>query len=406
MKRLFAFFLLLPLAIVATAQDIDEATLIKISGVVRDEITNDKLEDVSITVPGTNIGTITNGDGYFTLKLKEKPEILQFSAIGYKTNTYKLAKGIENIKINLTPSTMVLKELVVYSGHAFNLLMSALEKRRENNVQKPELHTSFYRETIQKGSRFVDVSEAVLNTYNAGYQLGTTYDKVKVIQGRHLVSQRGKDTISVKVMGGPTLPIMLDAVKNTDVLFDPIDLDAYKYEMDEPVVIDDEPQLVISFTPIVEKPWALYYGKIYLNKQTLAFTRLEFSLDTRDQAKAIRHMLYKKPRGLRFKPRELTTIVNYKNGRINYMRNTFRFHCDYKKRLFATNFTCTSEMVVTDVEENYHGPKIENKERFKERETFGDAVQNFSDPNFWGAYNIIEPTESLEKAVDRLKKMK
>lgn len=31
-------------------------------------------------------------------------------------------------------------------------------------------------------------------------------------------------------------------------------------------------------------------------------------------------------------------------------------------------------------------------------------VDNFSDADFWNDYNIIEPTESLEKAVLKLRK--
>ena len=33
-----------------------------------------------------------------------------------------------------------------------------------------------------------------------------------------------------------------------------------------------------------------------------------------------------------------------------------------------------------------------------------DEVDNFTSDNFWGGYNIIEPTESLEHAVNKLKK--
>ncbi|MDO4214748.1 MAG: carboxypeptidase-like regulatory domain-containing protein [Bacteroidales bacterium] len=388
------------------AQDNTDDLLIRISGVVRDQFTREKMIDVSVSVPGTNIGTITNEDGVFSLKLKSRPAYIELSSIGYKTSKVRLTKDIEELKISMTPSTMVLKELVVYSGQADKLIRAALDKRKENNVQTTELHTSFYRETIEKGSRFIDVSEAILSTYKAGYNMGIGQDKVKVVQGRHLMSQRGKDTLAVKVMGGPTMPIILDAVKNEDIIFNSTDMPCYKFEMEEAVTINDQPQFVISFSPTTLQPWALYYGKVYLDKQTLAFTRIELQLDMRDQAKATRHMLFRKPNALRFRPRELSTVINYKNGRISYMKNTFRFNCDWKKRLFAYNYTCISEMVVTDVEENYKGPKIMNKEKFGERESFYDAVQYFSDPNFWGDYNIIEPTESLEKAVNKLKKVK
>ena len=35
---------------------------------------------------------------------------------------------------------------------------------------------------------------------------------------------------------------------------------------------------------------------------------------------------------------------------------------------------------------------------------YTSKVENFMDEDFWGAYNIIEPTESLESAVNKLKK--
>lgn len=31
-----------------------------------------------------------------------------------------------------------------------------------------------------------------------------------------------------------------------------------------------------------------------------------------------------------------------------------------------------------------------------------DRVEYFKDPEFWEDYNIIEPTESLDKAIDKL----
>ena len=40
----------------------------------------------------------------------------------------------------------------------------------------------------------------------------------------------------------------------------------------------------------------------------------------------------------------------------------------------------------------------------KQRDSFTQMVNNFNDPDFWRDYNIIEPTESLEKAIKKLKK--
>lgn len=59
-------------------------------------------------------------------------------------------------------------------------------------------------------------------------------------------------------------------------------------------------------------------------------------------------------------------------------------------------------MVMVDREEDPLS-SISRKDAFGAREIFYDMVDNFNDENFWNDYNIIEPTESLEKAVLKLK---
>ncbi|MCC8120271.1 MAG: hypothetical protein LIP09_16240 [Bacteroidales bacterium] len=39
------------------------------------------------------------------------------------------------------------------------------------------------------------------------------------------------------------------------------------------------------------------------------------------------------------------------------------------------------------------------------KHVFSDKVINLYDPAFWSNYNIIEPSESLEKALPKLRKI-
>ncbi len=61
-----------------------------INGTVRDKQTNKKLEYVSISVAGTGIGTITNTDGGFALKVKDslQAKTLEVSHIGYSNQQF------------------------------------------------------------------------------------------------------------------------------------------------------------------------------------------------------------------------------------------------------------------------------------------------------------------------------
>ena len=177
--------------------------------------------------------------------------------------------------------------------------------------------------------------------------------------------------------------------------------------MEESVVMDNRPQYVISFQPQAILPYALHYGKLYIDKESLAFTRAEFNLNMEDRDKATSAILKKKPAGLRFRPVEVSFLVTYKqvNGKsyLNYIRNEVRFKCDWKRRLFSTNYAMVSEMVVTDSKDQAVNA-IPYKMSFKSSQSLSDKVSDFRDENFWGSYNIIEPTESLEKAANKLRK--
>lgn len=404
MKRLIILLCCVVVALAGNAQGVSDTIVCRISGVVRDKSNGNRLENVSITVPGMDVSTVTNSDGFFLLKLREKPLAFNVSSLGYKTRKVSLATGgTQDLDIRLAPAAIPLPELIVYQDDPEKLVYSAMMRVKDNFVLSSELHESFYRETIQKGGRYIDIAEAILTTYRKGYDHSIAADRVKIEQGRHIVSQRAKDTLSVKVLGGPTTPIVLDAVKNHELLFEDIIDGCYDFSMEAPDVIDERLQFVISFRPRVVRDWALYHGRFYIDRQTLAFSRIEFSLDVTDQAKATGTMLYKKPAGLRFRPLELSTTVSYRDGRINYMNTEFRFKCDYRRRFFSRTYRCTSEMVVTDVQPNYQGRNIDSKDRFKDRQSFNDCVNEFSNPDFWKDYTIIEPTESLEKAIRKIK---
>jgi len=60
----------------------------------------------------------------------------------------------------------------------------------------------------------------------------------------------------------------------------------------------------------------------------------------------------KKPAGLIFEPISTNYLVTYKKVNdkyhVNYMRSEVRFRADWRKRIFKTTYTITSEMAITD----------------------------------------------------------
>ena len=108
-----------------------------------------------------------------------------------------------------------------------------------------------------------------------------------------------------------------------------------------------------------------------------------------DKNKATQAILRKKPFGLRFKPVEVSYLISYKNLEgityLSYIRNNIRFKCDWKRKLFSTNYTILSEMVVTDRKETilqlFHIKQHSNKIMYSQTKwitlpvtTFGEAI--------------------------------
>jgi len=412
-KKLLLVILMLAIVVPLQAQmsNTNDDSYITINGVVKNKQNKKKIEYANVSVKGTNIGTVTNEDGEFTLKIKSvlHAESVVVSHVGYASSQIALTgNDMDNVKIWLTPQNNLLNEVIVRAGEARQLVQSAINNIPSNYEARRCLLTGFYRETAQKRSRYINISEGVINIYKTAYgERSVKDDRVQVFKGRKLLSDRAGDTLAVRLLGGPTLSVYTDAVKNPDVLLDNESLSYYIFKMENPIYIGHRLQYVISFAPQVTLPYALFYGRLYIDRESLAFTRIELSLDMSDRNKATQAILRKKPYGVIFKPQELSFLIDYKERdgimSLSYIRNETKFKCDWKKKLFSTGYTVVSEMVVTDqVDEGVKG--IPYKVSFNTEDSFTDKVKAFTDDNFWGAYNIIAPTETLDKAVNKLKK--
>jgi len=411
-KRLLLMLLVLTVGMVAvSAQESGGGEFYTISGIVKDAKSKKAVEYVNVSALGTNVGTITNEDGGFSLKISSELDAkeIQLSCIGYYNTVITLTKNNKDGGIiYITPESYSLSEVQVFSWkNPRNLVKAAIDKVEDNYTMNANTLTGFYRETVQKRRRYINISEAVIEVYKSAYNQPHTRDQVKVLKGRKLISPKASDTLSVKFLGGPNMPIYLDIVKNPDVLLDEEALQYYTFSMGEATSIDDRMQYVVHFEPMMILPYPLYEGTLYIDRMTLSFTRAEFRMDMRDKQKVTATVLREKPKGLRFTPEEVSYIVTYKHQGdktyLNYIRNEIKFKCDWNRRLFATNYIVSGETVITDRKDK-DVLRIPNKEAFSPRQSLSQEVSLYQDDNFWDNYNIIEPTESLENAVNRLKK--
>ncbi|MBN1251225.1 MAG: carboxypeptidase-like regulatory domain-containing protein [Bacteroidales bacterium] len=382
-------------------------------GKVKDKDNNKEIVFANISIVGTHVGTVTNLDGEFTIKVKKSSEAQEilFSHIGYDNNKISTSDlKAENNLIYLQVSSKPLNEVTVRPTDAKKLIRQAIEKVHLNYSNSPALYTGFYRETVKQRRDYISISEAIVDIYKQSY-IEESDDKVKVFKGRKSTNVKQSDTLAFKLQGGPNVSLLLDIAKNPYVLIDEDVINNYDFELSDIVSVNNRLNYLVSFKPFISSPdYPSFIGKYYIDVQTLAITSVEFGLDLTEKELVGKFFVKKKPIGLKIIPISTSYWVNYKelNGKFyfNYARSEVKFKCNWKKKLFNSNYTVMSEIAMTDwATEDI--VKFKNKESLKKNEVFADKVSAFTDEDFWGEHNYIEPDQSIEAAIKKYaRKMK
>ena len=405
-KRLFIIFILL---IAVSKNLIAQSDVIIIEGQVRDAQNKERIANAAITVKGTAVGTVSNTEGEFILKIPKDLNAKYFavSHISYLTKTISVNEHARTkMTILLEPQIVQLGGVHVLKADPKEVVLKTYEKIKKNYSLNPNMMKGFYRESIRQRRDYISITEAVVDIYKLAYD-DSRFDQVSIFKGRKGVNVKKADTLNVMLQGGPAVLLYLDVAKYPEIGIELINWENYHFRFLDFVTIDDKHNYVIEFTPTRKLDYPLYFGKIYIQQDNLAITRAEFSMDISDLEKATRLFIVKKPPGMIFVPTATNYLVTYKeqDGKyfLNYLKIELKFKSDWKRKLFRNNYTVISEMAITDRRE-VDVAKIPNAERFKPNMIMSREVGAFYDEDFWGKDNIIEPEEAIEKAIRRITK--
>jgi hypothetical protein len=61
-------------------------------------------------------------------------------------------------------------------------------------------------------------------------------------------------------------------------------------------------------------------------------------------------------------------------------------------------------MAITDWEKSDVSQLPKLKDRLRPSVIMSDNTSGFKDPEFWGAYNVIEPDKPIESAIEKIQK--
>lgn len=378
-------------------------------GKIQDKKSKEPLIFATISVKGLNIATVSNNEGKFLLKIEKGLPVntIEVSYIGYKNlnvpiSTLKPKKNILALESAFVP----LEEINIYPLDPELLVRGILKKVSENYSTSPNMMKGFYRETIRKNRTYVAISEAVVNIHKAGYKQARR-DQVQIFKGRKSQDVKKMDTLLFKLQGGPTTALLLDVIKNPYNLFADDFIESYNFSLNSITRINEKIHYVIEFEQKKEIDIPLYYGMLYVEADNLALSSAKFSLNLSDPEEASSLFIKRKPIGVKVNPTSADYLVNYyeDNGKwyFNYARGEINFKCNWKRKLFNTNYSAMAEIAITDRTED-EIIKFKPADKFKSNQVLIEEVNNFADKNFWGAHNTIEPDQSIESAIRKLKR--
>jgi hypothetical protein len=388
----------------------NDQQILTFNGKVIDAETGNPLVFASVAVKETNVATVTNIDGEFVIKIADTQtsKNLEITFLGYKNKVVPLTDlredGYKNV-ITMVSAPIPIKEIIVKPIDPDLIVRNAIGRIGKNYVNEPNLMTAFYRETIRKNRTYVSIGEAVVEIFKAPYNSDLRFDGARIYKGRKGSDVQKMDTVLFKLQGGPVTVLQLDIVKNAEWIFTIDAMKYYDYSLASVVEIDNKPHYVITFRqkPSVDEP--LFMGNLYIEAETYALTEAEFGYNLADKAAVSSLFIKKKPLGMEVTPEIATYRVKYReqDGKwyLAYSRAEVKFKVNWKKKLFNTYYTTMSEMAITD-RTNEEVIKFAGKEKLRYNDVFSEQVEAFTDKEFWGDYNVIEPDQSIESAIRRL----
>ncbi len=395
------------------SEQTDNTSVITLRGKVIDQTTRNPIPFATIFLANTSIGTVTNNEGEFILKVPESSpsKTVTIAFMGYTTMNYDIndLKG-KNNTLTMIPQVINIQEVIVRTNDPTALISAALKNIPENYGKSPSVCTAFYRESIMQNKKYVGVAEAVLDIYKSRYGNDFERDRIKVFKGRKSQDLKRIDTMVFKLQGGHHVAMLLDLAKNPQNFMDATTFDQYNYQPVTLTNIEDRQTYVIEFSPKKYAEEAMYQGKLYIDAVTLAIKKAEFSISPDAFEIADKLLILRKPLNTKVHTADSYYSVDYRNinGRwtLNHVRYQLKFKVDKKHHLFSKMYTSTVDLAITD-KDTVNISKFKYSETIKSDEIFMDHLSNHYDEDFWGSYNIIKPEEPIEEAVERIgKRMK
>ena len=382
-------------------------TLISLRGQILDKQSNKALQFVTVGLVEKNIGTVSNNDGVFTLRVSSSliNSTLQISHLGYKTQLIPINLLVnQKVEIFLETEFISIQEVIIRNIDPREIIKKANQSRSSNYNQEPIYITSFYREGVLRNEKYLNYSEAVLKVYKSSYSRSVESDQVKLIKSRKIVNVDQKDTLVLKIKAGIKSCLSLDIAKALPDFFDPEYMDSYNYTKADIVSINSRDVYAIDFEQKETVIEPLYKGTLYIDKENFAIVSAKFEINPKLVKETDDLFIVKRSRKFAARPEKISYTVSYnlRDGiyYVTHIRGDLVI--DFRKRyhMFYNKFHAFLELASCQFD-TANVVRFSREEILKTSTVFLDANYVY-DESFWGNFNTIMPEEQLNEALKRI----
>ena len=373
--------------------------------------THRPLSNAGISVQETNVTTVTNQDGFFSVRapIASRNSQLVIRHPGYENLSVPIVTLIDrpNNNIRLIPTSIALGEIIVMGGDGTALVQEALRRIPRNFSTEPTMMVAFYRESIRRGNNnFVSLVEAVVDVHKASYTSFAS-DQARIYIGRRATDISPRDTILLRFQGGLTGALMLDVAKHPNLVFYNQGAE-YNFTISGMMSVNDRPHYVVTFQQRPHITDILFRGTLFIDAQTLAIARMEHYMNVEGRRDASNVFVRRMPSRMEVEFTRARYTVDFVEDNGTWFFNHSSMEIDFRVRwrnrffgLFATNYSIRSEMAITD---RYTDDivRFTRAERVLSTDVIAERVEHFQDPYFWGEYTVIEPEQHITEAIRRL----
>ncbi|MFC2102704.1 carboxypeptidase-like regulatory domain-containing protein [Bacteroidota bacterium] len=402
-----------------------------IEGVVKDVTTGEALAYTQITIINSTLGTVTNEDGVFRLKMPDagKPDSgssdsILISFLGFQTERLSVnAFDSGTLEIFLVPVSLELREVEIIALSPQEVLHRAFDSIPVNYGTDSVILTAFIRTQKTVNKKLAEYTEAIVKNLKTGYSFfkpgasGIRHQvsnipylyKGRVTSDTNLVNLLGEVGASARCLGCNFVKDIAEFPYET--VLDERDRKHYILKMEELINPEGGKIYRILFDQNEKTAKTLYQGEILIDSRDFAIMQITYkpsykAYDSYEKKKYNRTWyLNNQPGWIQEIPLGETTITYSKKDRY-WSLSTIRqqywvtyIHPQYRQRI---SYGYKNEVVVTDLTRdpatirNFQGDKsIGVNQRW-------DEVVGETDQVFWRNFNYLPIEEKLQEELDKL----